>query len=529
MRVFSICLILFVAILLITSSVFAEEDFNKFNSDLKRIGLEEILKMSKIGFESGNYRLDSDFTLGFGDTVTLNFWGKIKANYTLKIDREGNIVIPFLGKINIIDFTLEAARQAVKKELDRKYTNVEFDLNLSDVQNIRITVLGNVQSPGPYAVSPFCRLVGGVAKSGGPNSNGSLIDIRLIRNDKQIVSFDVYDFIFKGDESKNVRLKHGDKIYIPQVKKLIAVKGELRYPGVYEVKKGAKLSQIIETAGGMLPSSLRRKIYIIRSNVKNKRMEVSREIILKDSQSIKAGDDIALEHNDTIIVTTAFDSVLCAEDLFKVVHLTGKVRMPGDYLIKEGETLSSLIKRAEGLKSNAFTEGAIFTRDSLKQIHRAILDGSLRQQERSILEQEAFLMEAILTEEERKMRQKAIECRRKALNIMASHLPNGRIALDLEEVIEGKSDIFLQKGDKISIPSIPDWVLITGAVYNPQAVIYKKGESWEYYLNSAGGPDKFADSDNIYIIKASGQVNSRHTGYKTINRGDIIVVPAKME
>ena len=509
-------------------TVFANQPFYELNSELRRIGLDELLGMEETEFESGNYRLDPDFTLGYGDTIVVNFWGKVEAVHKLTINRNGNVLIPLLGQISLIGLTIGEAREVVKQELDKKYINVEFELSLADVQNIRITVLGNVNKPGPYSVSPFCRLAEAVAKSGGPNDNGSLIDIRVIRDNEETVSFDIYEFILKGDESKNIRLRQGDKIYIPQVNELVALKGEVRYPGIYEVKTGALLSEFLDVAGGMLSTDIQRKIYVLRNNSENQSSEIFREIVFDLLEGIKKEDNIILKHGDSVNVAAAFGFSPYMKNFFRSVSVTGEVEKTGKYLVKEGELLSSLLKRAGGIKNTAFLVGAEFTRKAIKQKQKSILDVLVRVQERLMLKEELRLVEAILTKEEREIGQRALQYRKKAVSLMASKIFSGRIIINLEDIINGKSDINLEKDDSLHVPSIPDWVLIVGDVYNSQAVSYKKGEPWEYYLNIVGGVNKYADKEDIYIIKANGQVKSKSTGYSPVERGDIIVVPEKM-
>jgi len=508
---------------------FAQEPFYQLNNDLKRVGLEELKKIGTAEFESGNYRLDPDFRLGYGDTVNVNLWGKLEASHKLVIGRDGNIVIPLVGRVSVISLTMDDARGALKRELDKKYSNVEFDLNLTDVQDIRISILGNIQSPGIYAVSPFCRIVEAVAKAGGPNDKGSLSDIRLLRDGKEIASFNTCDFIFKADEKDNKTLKHGDTIYVPEVNNLIAVKGDVGYPGIYDSVKNTKLSRVIDEAGGMLPTKFERKVYVLRINPETKITEILNEIIFDQEKGIDEAYDIPVENYDTVVVTTALDYTPYSEKLVKVVVVTGEITIPGKYVIGKNETLSLLIKRAGSFKDTAFTEGAVFTRRTVRQAEENILNELVRAQEMAILEEEAIIAAAILTQDEKEMRQKALEYRRRALDLMASRVLKGRVVINLDEIIKGRSDLNLKDGDKMDVPLVPNWVLITGAVYNPNSVAFEEGRPMDYYLNSVGGPTKFADRDEIYVIKSNGRAESKATGYGRIMQGDIIVVPDKID
>ena len=522
--------LIFIVSVFLTIPLFANNIFYEANKNLERVGLKEILAMDKISLEEADFRLDPDFTLGYGDSVAVNFWGKIEANYNLQINRDGNIIIPFLGKINIVGFTLNEAKEVVRENLDKKFTNVKFDLALANVQNIRVTVLGNVKKPGPYTVNPFCRVAEVVARAGGPNDYGTLIDIKLMRNDEEAVSFSVYDFIFKGDMSKNVRLKHGDMIFIPMIKNLIAIKGDVIYPGIYEARDKSRLKEVVTKAGSITPGKAKRKIYVLRIDPEKNIITKFTEVEFDSLEDIaKKYNDIIIDNHDIIIVTTALDYNPYPQDLFWEVSITGKVKTPGVYLIEEGEKLGSLLKRAGGIIDTAFLSGMVFMRESLKQKEQSVLDNFIKAQEAAILKEQIRLGEEILTPDELALRRKVIKRKKKALELFKARVPSGRIAVSLEEAISGKNDIVLEQGDKIHIPGAPCCVLVTGAVYYPGAINFTGKNNLDYYLNLTGGINRQADSEGIYIIKADGRAIPGKKDYDGIEQGDTIIVPLKVE
>ena len=497
-------------------------------SNLERVGLKELENMGKVDFELGSYRLDPDFKLGYGDSVMVTLWGKIQSSYNLTIGRDGSVVIPLVGKVNLFGLNMEQAYNSVMNAIDNKYSNVNFDINLTDIKDIRIDILGNINSPGPYAVSPFCRVVEALAKSGGPNNYGSMIDIQVLRNDKVAAVFDVYNFLRKNDKSQNIRLEQGDTIYVGYTKKLVSVKGDIRYPGIYEIKKGNGLTDLLDLSGGMLPTKFKRSILIIRVNPNTKAREIFKEIVFLQNEGMHKGDNIVLEDDDTIIISTELKYIPKLEALYKTVSLKGKFVIPGDYLADDEATLSSLIKQAGGIKEDGFIKGAVYTKRVVQQTQKGILNRLINAQKRAILEEEAYITVSALTEEDRLLRQRAIDLKKRALDLMAARIPDGRVIIDIEDILKGKSDITLSDGDSIFVPAIPDWVLVSGAVYNPQSVLFKDGNELDYYIRVTGGLGNLADSENIYVIKADGSSESKYTGVGKISRGDIIIVPEKM-
>ena len=84
---------------------------------------------------------------------------------------------------------------------------------------------------------------------------GSLHSIQLKRNGSQIATIDFYDFLLSGKDNTNVRLKSGDVIVVPFVKKMVAVAGNVRRSALYEIKQASSLKDVIALAGGITPAA----------------------------------------------------------------------------------------------------------------------------------------------------------------------------------------------------------------------------------------------------------------------------------
>lgn len=502
--------------------------FFKINNDLKRVGIDEIRKMSVKTNQDAYIAQTEDYALNEGDVISINFWGKLEGSSSLVVDEKGNIVIPHVGKINILNLTLNEAKSLIEKELNKKFSNVEFDIDLKKTRNMKIVVLGNVFNPGSYEANPSSRIDEILAKSGGPNYNGNLSDIKLMRDGKEIASFNVYNFIFKGDQSKNLRLRNGDTVYVPLCKNLVAIRGYIRYPGIYDIDSDMPLSKVLDMACNTVNSNVPMSIYILRIDEKTKETSIYKNVRLDSSKPIDPKDDVLIKNFDSIVVAPENGSIGYPVNIFKFVTIMGEVNTPGDYLMEKGDSLSSLIKKAGGLKSTAFTKGTIFNRKIIRDEEKMLLDETLNIQNKTILDIESRLSGIMLTAEERIKRDIMLQSLRKRISMMASYEPEGRIIVNLEDVLNGRKNIMLNDKDVIYIPRIPEWVIISGAVYKQGAVMYSEKKPVEYYLNLVGGPNKSADKDDVYVIKPDGRVESKGTGISEITQGDMIVVPEKI-
>ncbi|MEW6088422.1 MAG: polysaccharide biosynthesis/export family protein [bacterium] len=523
-------IILIILTVFFVKTSLADDLFYQFNRDLERVGNAEFAKAFSTPFKGEIYRLEPDFKLGVGDTLVINLWGKIEEKYTLVIDNDGKILIPRIGSVYVVGSVLEEVKEKIKNALNQKYVNVQFDLSLGNVQDIRISVLGSVRKPGMFSISPFARILDGLIITGGPAENGSLKNIRLVRGNKVIGIFDFYQFVLKGDDSKNITLQHGDKIFVPLIENLAAVRGDVVRPGIYEINKDSNLSAVINTASGVIPGKSNKKIQVMRFNNETKNIIAVKEIITDDFEKIiNTKDDIRIEYMDTILITPEYNFTPFGKDMMKTVTVTGEAVNPGSYIIKDGEKLSSLIKRFEGVTEWAYPEGIILTRQVLIEKQKEIINKEIRAREIGIQEEEASLAEALILKEEREIRQAGIDKRKKALQLFAAQSPRGRIIIDFSKISNGEDDIILEKGDSLYIPPVPEWVMISGAVYNPETVIFKEGNNINYYLDIVGGLTERAHVNGIYIVKASGKVLTKLKGDEIISRGDIIIVPEKEE
>jgi len=291
-----------------------------------------------VGFVApSNIPVPEDYLLGPGDEVVINLWGPFEKEYRETIDRDGNLFLSELGKISAGRKTFSEVRKNLKERLNRCYKNTLIDIGLGKVRTIKIFVIGEVKRPGSYQVSGLSNLLQALYLAGGPTKNGSLRKIIVLRKGKRETSFDLYPFLLSGDtESVTRAMADGDTIFVPPIGLVVAICGEVKRPAIYELKEKTSLKDLIDVAGGFLPSASLERIQI-------ERIENFRKKILLD---VKPKNNLFLKDNDLIRVFSI------EKRIRNSLSLEGMVKHPGDYQLKPSMRLNDILT-PEGLLPEA--------------------------------------------------------------------------------------------------------------------------------------------------------------------------------
>lgn len=277
-----------------------------------------------------------DYVVGPGDQLLIRAWGQIDLNVSPVVDRAGAIYIPQIGSEAVAGLQFAQIQDFLKTAIGRIYRNFDLSVNMGQLRSIQVFVLGQARRPGVYTVSSLSTLVNAIFASGGPNTNGSMRGIRLMRQDQAVCEFDLYDLLQRGDKSKDQRLLSGDVIYIPPVGPQVAMAGSVNTPAIYELKEGGTLEEGLQLAGGLTPVAAKRKAII-------ERIENSTRRVVEASL---AGSDAAaaeLQNGDVV-------SVLAVAPRFEnAVTLRGNVADPVRMPWRPGMKIRDLIPDREAL------------------------------------------------------------------------------------------------------------------------------------------------------------------------------------
>ena len=308
-----------------------------------------------------NGPVGDDYQLGPGDQLILVLTGDVELAYAnLGVTREGFVIIPDVGQVFVNGQTLGQLRGSLFRRLSEVYSGIRdggdattfFDVSLGRLRASQVSVIGDVQSPGSYIVSSVSTVFAALQVAGGPTELGSFRRVVVRRGGQEVRQVDLYDYLLRGDASDDIRLEHGDIVFVPPAGSHITVRGEFRRPALYEVLEGEGLRDVIGFAGGMLPTAHARALRIERllpfaersPGMDRVLMTVDAGPLIDDPTN---NQDVALLPGDDIFVPATI------EEQRNRVAVAGAVHFPGRYQLVEGQTTRALLEQAE-LREDAY-------------------------------------------------------------------------------------------------------------------------------------------------------------------------------
>jgi len=284
-----------------------------------------------------NIPVTSDYLIGPGDELMIRGWGQVDFDLSVTVDRNGSIYLPKVGNVNVSGIRFQALQGYLKNAIGKIFQNFDLNVSLGKLRSIQVFVVGQARRPGAYTVSSLSTLVNTLFASGGPSPRGSLRRIQVKRNGGVVSELDMYDFLLKGDKTRDIALLPGDVIYIPPVGQLAAIAGSINNPAIYELKQGkSSLAELIELAGGLTTTAGGDKVRVERiDNRKMRRVEEFPLSLAGQRRLLKDGDVVQVE-----VISGQFDNA---------VTLRGNVANPGRYPWREGMRVKDLIPDMDAL------------------------------------------------------------------------------------------------------------------------------------------------------------------------------------
>lgn len=406
-------------------------------------------------------------------------------------------------------------------------------------------IAGNVNSPGLYELKGERIVSELIDLAGGLNTvafKGRLQIERIVENNRQVV----FESDLEESKEKAVDLRSGDILKVFQVVKderTVRIVGAVQREGDFGFRSGMTVKDLVALSGGTKYFAFLKEAELTRMHVTEAGPKVEKMTL--DLEKAMAGDvqsNLALQENDQLFVRTVPEW-----RMYSKVTILGEFRFPGTYTVRKGEKLSSLIERAGGFTGKAYPRGAVFTRESVREIQQQRLRESIDRLERDLTARGSTSLSVAASPEELKAKEGEIRQSKELVAKMKTVQATGRMVLEIdspENLRKTIYDIELENGDTLFVPENPQSLQTLGAVFNQTAFVFDHTKGLQDYIEMAGGYTESADKDRVFVLKVNGSaVRPRESslflfprssyvtrdGKPLLEPGDSIVVPEKLD
>lgn len=439
--------------------------------------------------------------------------------------------------VTVADFGARSGSEWRKKQV-MAGDLLQVSLLGMDIEQLPVVRLqGHVWQPDFYKVEEGMQL-SAILSSPDQLRPGAITDFGLIyRYQSQSAQYSVKRFPLRKllQGQFDMELQPKDRVVVLSrqekgVRQTVRIAGAVWQPGGYDYHPGMEISDLVSLAGGTRFGAIEKKVEVSRQVINNGKVQ-TRHIPLNRQQQ----DGFVLKPNDYVFVPMIKGAQSTA-----TVELTGEVRFPGNYRIREGEDISDLIKRAGGFTEDAYFFGARYTSPQAQKIQQQSINQMIEELQLRASKQLAQKSQTAVDKETATMVQETRTNLQNFIDKLEEVGVSGRVAINLanlENFADSKYDFALEDGDALHIPQKPNFVAVTGAVYAPSAYHYQPGQTAQDYLQKAGGVSETADEDYMYILRANGEVISKKQGHMfahafastEIMPGDTVVVPENLD
>ncbi|HEX7877956.1 MAG TPA: SLBB domain-containing protein [Candidatus Eisenbacteria bacterium] len=522
----------------------------------------------------------NDYRLGPGDELKISVWGSVTQDFFAVVDREGNVTIPEVGVLPAAGKTMTEFEAELDRELRKVFSGFKLGVTLRRLRRIQVVVAGDVARPGAYFLSPVSTAFNALYFAGGPTPEGSLRRVRVVRDGVIVAEVDLYPYLMFGDTSNQVRLLSGDTVFIMHKGPVATLRGEVNRPAIFELLGRETVADLVRMGAGFTPTVHPERATLDRVSPATGPMSVELNLtgLLRPDSTLAADDPalLPLQAGDNLTLYSIYHV-----EPRRFVEIQGMVQYPGIYPLFPDSRVSDLVYRAGGLLDSAYPIRAELSRLALAGGDTLADDGDEAQVSRLIYvelsealahprsESDLTLQKGdklyirkipgwkfqetvkiagevkypgiypILLREERlsDFIQRAGGVTDESFLKGASlfRKGQGRVIIDFEKALKKTGDrenIVLADEDSIFVPPYPPTILVEGEVSQPGALIYKPGQTADYYVDRTGGVTDDADKGETRIIRVDGIVQK---AFRTLARdpkvepGSRIVVAAKPE
>ena len=326
--------------------------YQDISLDLKPFGYQFFQDTAAASSERKDMPVPLSYVVGPGDQINILLWGRLNAQHSLTVDRDGKITIPQIGPVYVAGMTYEQMSKHLIAKAEQT-VGANIDITIGSTRSIPIFVLGDVKNPGAYTIGAMATVTDALMIARGPSGIGSMRRVELRRKNKVVTQFDLYDLFIKGDKSRDITLQAGDVVFVPVTGPQVGIAGNVKRPGIYELKDKFDLHHLIELAGGIIPSAYTQQMQVERIiknekqiviDINDKTLSKVKDFVIQDADMVKVFSIVDMDENS--------------------VYLNGNVKRPGKYAFKPGMRIKDLVKDPNDFQDATYFEYALIKRQT---------------------------------------------------------------------------------------------------------------------------------------------------------------------
>ena len=282
-----------------------------------------------------NIATPQNYVLGPGDQVIIDVYGDTQKSEQLTVSPDGDVTVPDFGPISVAGLSVAAAQKRIRSKLGTYYESSDIKVTVGQTRTIMVNVMGEVNAPGTYTLSAFATVFHALYMAGGISDLGTLRNIKVYRQGRQISSVDVYEFILNGRLAGNVPLQDNDVVQVGTYESIVDIAGRVKRPMAYELRKNESLATLLKYSGGFASDAYKKSLRVLRRSGQMKSVYNVEEFEFPEFKMFD-GDFVSV------------DSII---DRFEnMVEVRGAIFRPGMYQLGDKvHSVRSLIESADGV------------------------------------------------------------------------------------------------------------------------------------------------------------------------------------
>lgn len=428
----------------------------------------------------GMAAFDPNHVMAPGDAVQVHIYGATTLDQQVTVDSNGDIFLPTIGPVHVAGALAGNLQSVVATAVATVYhTNAQVYVTLAMAVPVNVFVTGAVVAPGQYAQLSTASIITYLQAAGGIDPNrGSYRNIEVLRDGHAIAHVDLYTFLLQG-HLPPLRMRERDTILVRPQGPTVAAEGDVSGVFRYELVRPDTGAELIELARPY-PDATEANLVGIRDG---RPASFSHSLAEFRSTRIQNGDVVTFTPDVPTNVMT--------------VKLDGRIDGPTTLVVTREATLFDVLPYTPIDPYFSDASSIYVRRVSVAQAQTKAIQDSMQRLENTVVTSPTITAEqALMKDEEAKI---IFQFASQLTNVQ----PEGRLVVQHDGHI---SNVRLEDGDVIVVPSRTDLVLVSGEVRVPQAVVWVSGANLDHYIKGAGGFTERADDDRILVTHPSGEV-----------------------